>query len=224
MSRLSTMSIHGNVKRDERKGMRVIMTSAFDEFMKTVDADGDNKLEQEHSELADIGKDQSANAALLPENISKNRYNKNILPYDAYRVKLTPIDNVAGSDYINASFIPGYNKEKEYIASQGPLRTTNDDFWRMIWEQDSRNIVMLTQLVEESGKVKCDKYWPNDGASTTVACMQLQLVSNFKSHDWTVRVFNLTKGEETRRITQFHFTAWPDHGVPTTAKNLTIFT
>ncbi|XP_076806506.1 receptor-type tyrosine-protein phosphatase H-like isoform X3 [Clavelina lepadiformis] len=218
---------HLNTANEEKRVtcVRAVKTSEFDEYMKTMRADNDSKLQQEHSELANVGKEQSTNAALLPENISKNRYKKSIFPFDATRVKLQPATNPGSSDYINASYIPGYSKEKEYIATQGPLRTTNDDFWRMIWEQDSRNIVMLTQIVDsESGKVKCEMYWPKSETPTTVACMQLQLISELKSHDWIVRVFNLKKGEETRRITQFHFTAWPDHGVPTTAKNLTIFT
>lgn len=46
----------------------------------------------------------------------------------------------------------GYRQKDSYIASQGPLQHTIEDFWRMIWEWKSCSIVMLTEL-EERGQV-----------------------------------------------------------------------
>ena len=53
------------------------------------------------------------------------------------------------------NLLQGYRHVREYIAAQGPLDQTVDDFWRMVWEQNSDTIVMLTNLVE-LGKVKSD--------------------------------------------------------------------
>ena len=84
----------------------------------------------------------TSKATLAEENKHKNRYN-NIVAYDHSRVKLTPIEGVPGSDYINANFLDGYQKNKAYIATQGPLEHTSDDFWRMVWEQGTKTIVMV---------------------------------------------------------------------------------
>ena len=73
----------------------------------------------------------------------------NIFPYDHSRVVLTDGD----SDYINANYMSGYSREKEYIASQGPLPNTQSDFWRMVWEQKAILVVMVTNE-EEKGKVR----------------------------------------------------------------------
>ena len=87
-----------------------------------------------------------------------NRY-INILPNPRTRVRLTEINDDETSRYINANFVAGYDGTPGApIAAQGPLPETVNDFWRMVWEKDSRVIVMVTGL-NERGVVKCARYW-----------------------------------------------------------------
>ena len=90
-------------------------------------------------------------SANLPVNKFKNRL-VNILPYESSRVCLQPMRGIEGSDYINASYIDGYRYRNAYIATQGPLNETVEDFWRMLWEHNSTIIVMLTKQ-REMGRV-----------------------------------------------------------------------
>lgn len=156
-----------------------------------------------------------------PENRAKNRY-KNILPFDATRVHLKDVDpDQPFSDYINANYIKvdddtifdGHNKV--YIATQGCLQNTISDFWSMVWQGKTRVIVMTTKEVER-GKPKCVRYWPDEGQTKEYGKYRLQHISESSNADYTLREFTMSKnGEnETRSVYHYHFTAWPDHGVP----------
>lgn len=87
---------------------------------------------------------------------SKNRYN-NIFPYDHARVKLQGV-RAGECDYINASHVKASFTNKKYIATQAPIPATFNDFWRVVWEQDARVIVMLT-AESEGGQIKSHPYW-----------------------------------------------------------------
>ncbi|XP_028306257.1 protein tyrosine phosphatase receptor type Db isoform X23 [Gouania willdenowi] len=149
----------------------------------------------------------------LEVNKPKNRY-ANVIAYDHSRVILSSIDGVPGSDYINANYIDGYRRQNAYIATQGSLPETFGDFWRMIWEQHTANIIMMTKL-EEKSRVKCDQYWPTRGTET-YGLIQVTLLDTVELATYSVRTFALYKSgsNEKREIRHFQFTAWPDHGVP----------
>lgn len=53
--------------------------------------------------------------------------------------------------YVNASFIDGPLSEdyKFFIATQGPLNNTISKFWKLIFYQDVKLIVMLCRLEED---------------------------------------------------------------------------
>ncbi|XP_046561916.1 receptor-type tyrosine-protein phosphatase T-like [Haliotis rubra] len=160
------------------------------------------------------GKLGPCDEAELPENVCKNRY-RNILPYDHCRVKLSPIPNIRRSDYINASYINGYGEKHTFVATQGPYGDVIRDFWRMIWEIDASKIIMLTNCVENR-KAKCEKYWPDFGQpGSDYNDVHVQCVAEEELMDYTVRTFSVHREAELpRRLKQYHFTAWPDRGVP----------
>ncbi|XP_059168918.1 receptor-type tyrosine-protein phosphatase epsilon-like [Physella acuta] len=155
------------------------------------------------------------------EHKSKNRY-KNICAYDHSRVHLEININNNERDYINASYIEGYNSAEKCIASQGPTDVSINDFIRMLWEQKVVKVVMLTELVEE-GKVKCVRYWPEEG-TTTFGDIKVKLAATHVFADYTIRKLELIKkNQPTHHFTQFHFTSWPDKGVPLTPWGLVDF-
>ncbi|XP_053717172.1 receptor-type tyrosine-protein phosphatase mu-like isoform X2 [Synchiropus splendidus] len=157
-------------------------------------------------------------SAKKDENRLKNRYG-NIIAYDHSRVRLQPQDGESSSDYINANYVDGYHRPNHYIATQGPMQETVCDFWRMVWQENTAVIVMVTNLVEV-GRVKCCKYWPDD--SDIYGDMKVTLIETQLLSEYVVRSFAVEKRgvAEIREIRQFHFTGWPDHGVPLHATGL----
>ncbi|XP_046397358.1 tyrosine-protein phosphatase non-receptor type 11-like isoform X2 [Ischnura elegans] len=182
------------------------------------------------------------------ENRNKNRY-KNILPFDHTRVKLKEVDpSIPGSEYINANYIKpedepfSEGRMKHYIATQGCLPSTTSDFWQMVWQENTRVIVMTTKEIER-GKNKCARYWPEEGQMKEYGRVRVRNLSESSTADYTLREFLVSyvqderedaiaplglrggrKGcdsemmdsvlGEERKVFHYHFQAWPDHGVP----------
>ncbi|XP_054710382.1 receptor-type tyrosine-protein phosphatase T-like [Uloborus diversus] len=186
------------------RGMRV---ETLEDFL--ANALATNQLVDEFKRLVE-GQTSPWTAARKSGNLKKNRYG-NILPYDRCRVVLQSGKNE--SDYINASYVDGYRRPREYIVTQGPLDNTIDDFWRMVWQENSPVIVMVTDLVE-NGKKKCAKYWPDD--SMMCGDMQVLLIHSEENTDFIIRTILIRKMDEirTHRVLQYQYTAWPDRTVP----------
>ncbi|XP_027702769.1 receptor-type tyrosine-protein phosphatase mu isoform X3 [Vombatus ursinus] len=157
-------------------------------------------------------------SAKKDENRMKNRYG-NIIAYDHSRVRLQTLEGDTNSDYINGNYIDGYHRPNHYIATQGPMQETIYDFWRMVWHENTASIIMVTNLVEV-GRVKCCKYWPDD--TEIYKDIKVTLIETELLAEYVIRTFAVEKRgvHEIREIRQFHFTGWPDHGVPYHATGL----
>ncbi|XP_043232412.1 mediator of DNA damage checkpoint protein 1-like [Amphibalanus amphitrite] len=213
--------------KDERVPLKTILQN-FINHVENLEAKlkgNDDLYESEFQELKNISdslKSQKYYACTEGEksfNRRKNRY-KDILPFDVSRVVLSEFPGVAGSDYINANYIRGASGSPAYIASQGPLPHTVADFWRMAVECEVQVIVMACNQTE-AGKHKCELYVPEQkdveqlfGDVGVTLSQSRQICPDFTVKKLTVRYTGSGGTREERLVCQFHYSAWPDHGVP----------
>uniref|UniRef100_A0A182Z375 Tyrosine-protein phosphatase non-receptor type 9 n=3 Tax=Biomphalaria glabrata TaxID=6526 RepID=A0A182Z375_BIOGL len=158
------------------------------------------------------------NNSKIKANVPKNRYT-DVLCYDHSRVVLPVCEDDPSSDYINANYVDGYMQKNAFISTQGPLPKTFVDFWRMVWHNQCRIIVMTTRTVERS-RMKCGQYWPSE--EDTDEQFEEFIVYNqgvTENDDFTESVLvlhNINTGESFQ-VLHLQFTSWPDYGVPPAA-------
>uniref|UniRef100_A0A8C2J7W5 Tyrosine-protein phosphatase non-receptor type n=1 Tax=Cyprinus carpio TaxID=7962 RepID=A0A8C2J7W5_CYPCA len=183
----------------------------MDQEFENIDSSG--QWQNLYNEIRNQSQECAYKVAKFPENCNRNRY-RDVSPYDHSRVRLENSEN----DYINASLITMEEAQRRYILTQGPLRNTCGHFWQMIWEQRCKAVIMLNRVIEK-GSEKCAKYWPSkeerdmDFIDTGFT---VTLVSEDAKPNYTIRLLELLNGKtgETREIYHFHYTTWPDFGVP----------
>ncbi|XP_033874568.1 tyrosine-protein phosphatase non-receptor type 14-like isoform X2 [Acipenser ruthenus] len=156
--------------------------------------------------------------AVMPDNAERNRF-RDIVPYEENRLELVPTkENNTG--YINASHIKVSIRSEEwhYIATQGPLPNTCQDFWQMVWEQGVNVIAMVT-AEEEGGRPKSHRYWPKLGSKHNSATHgKFKVTTKFRTDSGCyattgLKVKHLLSGQE-RTVWHLQYTDWPDHGCP----------
>ncbi|XP_064386166.1 uncharacterized protein LOC135334779 [Halichondria panicea] len=192
-----------------------IPVTEFGAYVADLHAGSNKKFKDLYKNLDSGERGHPVIISVTPENKLNNRFG-NIAVYDDNLIILDPIPGQEDcqSDYINACYVDGYKKPKKFIATQGPLPGTLVDFWRLMWQERPPIIVMLTNLMENN-KIKCQQYWPESGKKQfgpfTVAITDQQILA-----DYTIRTLEASLDGDRRvlRVKLFHFTAWPDHGVP----------
>uniref|UniRef100_A0A3P9DRZ0 protein-tyrosine-phosphatase n=1 Tax=Maylandia zebra TaxID=106582 RepID=A0A3P9DRZ0_9CICH len=193
-----------------------IPLDSLEEEYRIRSADDGKLFREEFNSLPCYYHHGSFEEASREHNREKNRY-PNILPYDHSRVVLSHLDGHLCSDYINASYIDGYKEKNKFIAAQGPKPETVADFWRMIWEQKTTTIVMLTNLKERKEE-KCYQYWPEKGCwmygNIRVALEDVIVLVDYTIRKFCVQYQGSDGPRAPRLVTQLHFTSWPDFGVP----------
>uniref|UniRef100_A0A903YIZ5 protein-tyrosine-phosphatase n=1 Tax=Anopheles minimus TaxID=112268 RepID=A0A903YIZ5_9DIPT len=170
---------------------------------------------REKSDIQARAKKFSTDESKKLDNRRLNRY-RDVLPYDHSRVALKRGEG----DYINANLVKMDRAGRKYILCQGPLPLTVGHFWVMVWEHDSRAILMLNKLIEQT-TVKCHQYWPakiGDKHRLELTDVQLSVVhlKCVEYKNFCKRTFRLTDMEtgKSREVIQFHYTTWPDFGIP----------
>lgn len=135
-----------------------------------------------------------------------NHVNKNKITFlDAHNT--VPLST---KKYINASFVSA-PKPKSFIATQGPIPASIDDFWQMVFDYNVEIIVMLCSL-SENGREKCCEYW-NDKIKKI--SFKVNVLEEKKDGPYLkIRTIVIEKGGVSKKVTQFHFLGWPDHGAP----------
>uniref|UniRef100_A0A1A9VPL5 protein-tyrosine-phosphatase n=1 Tax=Glossina austeni TaxID=7395 RepID=A0A1A9VPL5_GLOAU len=147
----------------------------------------------------------------------KNRY-ANVVPLPETRIMLQRLNDDVRTEYINANYVRGpKDSPKYYIACQAPLDSTVEDFWRMIWEQQSRVIIQATDLIE-SGVEKCAEYLPPSVTldnHSTFGDFQVTLQNREIKDKYAISTIQLKRTGEnvTRELTHYWY-KWPETGVP----------
>lgn len=177
-----------------------------------------NNTHKLHAEFAEIPMNFIDPKELdIPNHGTKNRY-KTILPNPHSRVilKSKNCNDLLGS-YINANYLRGYlGDERAYIATQGPMVNTVNDFWQMAWQEESPVIVMITKLKEKNEK--CVLYWPEKRG--IYGKVEVLVNSVRESEHYTTRSLTLKCGNQTRSVQHYWYTSWPDHKTPDSAMPL----
>lgn len=165
------------------------------------------------------------------ENREKNR-DVSTVPPDSFRPYLTSFQTNDSTDYINAVFVDGYTRSKEYIVTEWPVHKTISDFWSLVYDHDCNSIVLLANPTESSTYAS---FLPTEkelrrkfGPVFSAEMASYTHVQHIKSWIYTInkKIVSLTEviagvKSEPKTTRVFQITCWPQgHRVPTSTKAL----
>ncbi|XP_038066653.1 receptor-type tyrosine-protein phosphatase T-like [Patiria miniata] len=142
-------------------------------------------------------------------NVDKNRF-KDCIPKDSSRPYLMTKGDEGSTNYINATFLDGYNSKHAYLATQAPLPNTRDDIWRMVFDYKSSCIVMLNSMGNDPGVVQ---YWPEKD-SLDIGPLTVTLTREDRhNEDIIIRELDVCyparKNDEVQTVCQIQYLGWP---------------
>uniref|UniRef100_A0A2M4BET6 Protein tyrosine phosphatase n=1 Tax=Anopheles marajoara TaxID=58244 RepID=A0A2M4BET6_9DIPT len=151
-------------------------------------------------------KEINLTSSLKPVNAIKNR--SSLVPLEGSRVHLTPKPGVEGSDYINATWLHGFRRLRDFIVTQHPLIETFKDFWQMVWDHNAQTVVLLSSVDNMSFL----QFWPNESEPIESDYYRIRLVSETSEGDYIVRSFVIQSIQDDYELNvkMFENPAWPD--------------
>lgn len=155
-------------------------------------------------------KEINLTSALKPVNAIKNR--SSLVPLEGSRVHLTPKPGVEGSDYINATWLHGYRRLRDFIVTQHPLIDTFKDFWQMVWDHNAQTVVLLSS----ADNMSFLQFWPNESEPIESDYYRIRLVSETSENDYIVRNFVIQSIQDDYELSvrMFENPMWPDMAQP----------
>ncbi|XP_058795525.1 receptor-type tyrosine-protein phosphatase kappa isoform X4 [Phymastichus coffea] len=165
------------------------------------------------------------------DNRDKNR-DVLVVPPDNFRPYLTSFQGNTFTDYINAVFVDGYTKPKEYIVTEWPVQKCLGEFWSLVYDYECSAVVVL--CVPPTGSANYPSFWPDSrhtkkyGPVFTIDHISHNHYTNIKT--WVFRInkkivslTELMAGVKAppKTVQLFQLTCWPmGQIVPTSTNSL----
>ncbi|XP_046869492.1 tyrosine-protein phosphatase 99A isoform X7 [Drosophila willistoni] len=164
-------------------------------------------LEQQYKNIIQFQpKDIHIASAMKQVNSIKNR--GAIFPIEGSRVHLTPKPGEDGSDYINASWLHGFRRLRDFIVTQHPMTHTIKDFWQMVWDHNAQTVVLLSSLDE----INFAQFWPDEATPIESDHYRVKYLNKMNKSDYVSRDFVIQSIQDDYELTvkMLHCPSWPE--------------
>ncbi|XP_020811958.1 tyrosine-protein phosphatase 99A isoform X6 [Drosophila serrata] len=168
-------------------------------------------LEQQYKNIIQFQpKDIHIASAMKQVNSIKNR--GAIFPIEGSRVHLTPKPGEDGSDYINASWLHGFRRLRDFIVTQHPMAHTIKDFWQMVWDHNAQTVVLLSSLDD----INFAQFWPDEATPIESDHYRVKYLNKINKSDYVSRDFVIQSIQDDYELTvkMLHCPSWPEMSNP----------